>query len=329
MEKLNALVTGASGFVGSHMVDYLLSKNMNVKVLTRKGSKLKWFDNSKVEVYDCGFYDESGLKEAVKDCHYIFHIGGVIKAKNTQGYFEGNQQVTRNLLNAVKEASKSLKRFVFVSSQAAVGPSPTISPIDETWECKPLTDYGRSKLAAEKEVLKEIGNIPLTVCRPPVVYGPRDPEVLLFFKTIKGGLHPLIGFSEKYVSIIHVRDLVEGIYLAALSEKALNQIYFISSDNFYGWNELGKISAELLNKKVIRLRIPEFIVFIVAGISQFLSYFKKEATILNLEKANEMVQKYWICSNEKAKRDFKFKPLIDIREGFKETIKWYIDQGWL
>lgn len=329
MNKIIALVTGASGFVGSHLVDFLLNKGMIVKILTRKGSDLKWIDKKKVKVFDCGFYDLEKLKEVVSDCDYIFHVGGVIKSKTVEGYYEGNQKVTRNLLDAVKKFNKNLKRFVFVSSQAAAGPSPTIEPIDENKECFPLTSYGKSKLAAEREVLSETGKIPLTVCRPPVVYGPRDPEIMLFFKTIKSGLHPLIGFSEKYVSIVHVTDLVEGIYLSALSEKSLNKIYFLSSDQFIGWNDIGKIASNLLNKKVFKLKIPHFLVFTVAAISQFLSYFKKSATILNLEKANEMVQSYWICSNKKAKNDFNFQPKIDIETGFKETIKWYSDKGWI
>ncbi len=324
-----ALITGASGFVGSHLVDLLIEKNYKVRVIARSGSRLRWVRNQPIEVIHCEYNDKERLKTAVKDCDYIFHVAGVIKSKTKDGYFKGNRDVTRNLLDAVKSVKPNLKRFIHISSQAAVGPSPDDNPIDETAPYNPVSIYGKSKMAAELEVLKEKDSIPFTICRPPSVYGPRDAEILVLFQTIAKGLHPLIGLEKKNISLIHVSDLVRGLLLAAESHKAEGQIYFISSEEYYNWDEVGNLASRLLGKKVFKVRIPHFLVYAVAGISQFLSYFKKEPVKLSLEFANEMIQKNWTCSVRKAIDELGYHQLIDLESGFRETIEWYKKEKWL
>ncbi len=327
--KFASLVTGASGFVGSHLVDKLLELNHNVRIIARKESKLKWIDTSRVEIFNCDYENISLLKEALSNVDYIFHVAGVIKAKSKDIYYKGNVEVTRNLLKATKEANTNLKKFVFISSQAASGPGFENQPKTEEMECNPVTTYGKSKLEAEKVVKSYEGEIPFTIIRPSAVYGPRDPEILLFFQTLKKGIQPMVGFSEKYVSLVHVQDLIEGILLAAFSESSLNQTYFISSEKGYGWEEIGNLSSKILGKRVIKIRIPHFMVYSVAAISQFLSYFKNEATILNLEKAREMVQSNWVCSVEKAKKELGYSQKINLEDGIKQTVDWYIKNNWL
>ena len=328
-KKTLSLVTGASGFVGSHLVERLLSLNHQVRIIARKESKLKWIDASRVEIVHCNYDDASSLKNAVKDVDYIFHVAGVIKSKTKEGYYKGNVEPTKNLLIALDKENQNLKRFVFVSSQAAAGPSQKGMAKTEEMECNPVTTYGRSKLMAEMEVKKFTGKIPYTIVRPSAVYGPRDPEILMFFQTLKKGIQPMVGFKEKYVSLVHVFDLIDGILLAAFSDNSINQTYFISNEKGYGWEEIGNISSRILGKKLIKIKIPHLVVFTVAAISQFLSYFKKEATILNLEKAREMVQESWVCSFEKAKKELGYAQKISLEEGIKNTINWYIENKWL
>lgn len=327
--KKISLVTGSTGFVGSHLVDRLLNLNHKVRVILRKESKLKWIDKSKVEIFYCDYEDLECLKKAVKDVDYVFHVAGVIKSKTKEGYYKGNVEVTKNLLHAVAEENKSLKKFVFVSSQAAAGPSPDGIPKTEEMECNPVTSYGKSKLLAEQEVKKFENIIPYTIVRPSAVYGPRDPEILLFFQTLKKGIQPLVGFDEKYVSLVYVDDLIDGILLAAFSDKSTNQTYFISSEKGYSWSEIGNLSSKILGLKLLKLKIPHSVVYLVAAISQFLSYFKKDATILNLEKAREMIQKSWVCSVEKAKSELGYSQKTQLEEGIQKTINWYKDAGWL
>lgn len=327
-EKIS-LVTGSTGFVGSHLVDRLLALNHKTRVILRKESKLKWIDKTKIEIFYCDYEDIECLKKAVNGVDYTFHVAGVIKSKTKDGYYKGNVEVTKNLLQAVAEENKSLEKFVFVSSQAAAGPSADGIPKTEEMECNPVTSYGRSKLLAEKEVKKFENIIPYTIVRPSAVYGPRDPEVLLFFQTLKKGIQPLVGFDEKYVSLVYVDDLIDGILLAAFSGKSTNQTYFISSEKGYSWSEIGDLSSKILGLNLLKLKIPHSVVYLVAAISQFLSHFKKDATILNLEKAREMVQKSWVCSVEKAKNELGYSQKTELEEGIRKTINWYKDAGWL
>lgn len=324
-----ALVTGASGFVGSHLVDLLLSQNYKIRVIARKGSSLRWVKDQPIEIFNCNYNDTEGLKKAVNECDYIFHVAGVIKSKTKEGYFAGNQVVTRNLLDAVKKSNPNLKRFIHISSQAAVGPSPDDKPIDETAPYNPVSVYGKSKMAAELEVLKEKDSIPITICRPPSVYGPRDEEVLVFFQTIAKGLHPMIGFDEKNISLVHVSDLVRGILLAAENDLSIGKTYFIADEKYYNWRDVGELASRLLNKKVIRIRIPHFAVFAVAAVSQLLSYFRKEAVKLSLEFANEMVQQNWTCSVQRAVKELGYRQQITLEDGFLDTIEWYKKEKWL
>ncbi len=327
--KIISLVTGASGFVGSHLVDRLLQENHIVRIIVRKESKLKWIDVSKVEIFHSDYKDLESLKNAINGIDYIFHVAGVIKAKSKETYHKGNVEVTKNLLRAVESSDARIKKFVFVSSQAAAGPTPGNLPKTEDMECNPITTYGKSKLAAEKIVKSYSEKIPVTIVRPSAVYGPRDPEILLFFQTLTKGIQPMIGFREKYVSLVHISDLINGILLSAISENSVNQTYFISGERGYSWKEIGNISAAVLQKRLLKIRIPHFLIYTVAGISQFLSYFKDEATILNLEKAREMVQQSWVCSIEKAKKELGYSPKISLEDGIRETIRWYIDHYWL
>ncbi len=327
-EKIS-LVTGSTGFVGSHLVDRLLTLNHKVRVILRRESKLKWIDKEKVEIFNCDYDDIECLKKAVSGVNYVFHVAGVIKAKTKEGYYKGNVEVTKNLLKAVAEENKSLQKFFFVSSQAAAGPSPDGLPKTEEMECNPVTSYGKSKLLAEQEVKKFKNIIPYTIVRPSAVYGPRDPEILLFFQTLKKGIQPLIGFGEKYVSLVYVDDLIDGILLAAFSDKSINQTYFISSEKGYSWSEIGELSSKILGLKLLKLKIPHSAVYLVAAISQFLSYLKNDATILNLEKAREMIQKSWVCSVEKAKSELGYSQKTELEEGIRKTIIWYKETGWL
>lgn len=322
-----AIVTGASGFVGSHLVEKLLDLNFHVKVLARKESQLQWLKEKPLEIVRCEYNDIDCLANAIKDVNYIFHVAGVIKAKKKDLYYKGNVETTKNLLIASQNAKK-LKRFVLVSSQAAAGPSSIQNPKTEEMDCYPVTTYGKSKLQAEEEVKKYEGKIPFTIVRPSAVYGPRDPETLIFFKSIKNGLQPMIGFQEKYVSLVHVSDLIEGIMLAAQSDKSIGQTYFISSERGYSWREIGDITAKILGKRVIRIKIPHLIVYLVAGFSQAINYFQNDATILNFEKANEIVEQ-WVCSVEKAKRELGYSQKIDLEKGIRQTLEWYMKNNWL
>ncbi|MCH9028550.1 MAG: NAD(P)-dependent oxidoreductase, partial [Bacteroidetes bacterium] len=275
--KQIAVVTGSNGFVGSHLVDLLLEKDFSVRCVVRGSSNLKWLDGKDIEIIKCGLFDKAGLEAALKNADYIYHVAGVVKSKTKEGYYKGNVETTRNLLDVAIEQNKNLKRFVIVSSQTVTGPSLNNKPVNEETKCAPLTTYGRSKYDEEKLALSYKDKLPITICRAPAVYGERDTEIFIYFQNFAKGITTKIGFDKKILNLIHVADLVEGFYLAAMSEKAIGEIYFISSEKFYSWDEINAITSKVLNKKVIKIFVPHFLVYILAAISQFFSLFSSKA----------------------------------------------------
>lgn len=330
MEKKEiAVITGGTGFVGSHLVDLLLSKGYEVWCIVRKSSNTKWLNGKNVKLLDCGLNDKNELLKVIKDVDYIFHVAGVVKSKTKEGYFLGNVETTKNLLETVIENKINLKRFVVVGSLTATGPSLDGIPVNEQSPCNPITTYGKSKLEEEKLALSYKERIPITICRAPAVYGQRDTEIFIYFKSFSKGLTTLIGFDEKKLSLIHVIDLVEGIHQSALSEKSIGEVYFISSEEFYTWEQINNITARIFNKKPFVIRIPHFVVYLISAVAQFFSYFSSKAATLNIEKAKDLTQKYWICDTSKAKEHFNYKQKVSIEEGITQTIKWYKEQGWI
>jgi nucleoside-diphosphate-sugar epimerase len=203
------------------------------------------------------------------------------------------------------------------------------NPIIEEAICKPITTYGRSKLAQEELAKTYMDEIPITICRAAAAYGERDTEIFIFFKTFSKGLMTSIGLNDKQVSLIHVTDLVRGLYLAATSEKSINQIYFITSEKYYTWKEVGDVTSKVMNKKALKVKVPHFIVYIIAAIAQFFSIFSGKAATLNIEKGKDITRPAWISDYRKAYSDFGFKQEISLEGGIKRTVEWYKKVGWL
>jgi dihydroflavonol-4-reductase len=308
----------------------LLTKDFEVRCIVRKSSNLRWLKNKNVIIFDCGLFNKDGIRKAFNGANYIFHVAGVVKAKNEAGYFRGNVEATKVLLEVAEKFKENIKKFLIVSSQTVSGPSSSINkPVNEETECKPLTTYARSKLKQEQVTLafKEI--FPVTICRAPAIYGERDTEIFIYFQVFNRGLTTMIGFDKKELSLLHVADLVEGLYLAAISDKANGEIYFISSEKFYTWDEVGQITSKVLNKKAFRIRLPHFIVFTVAAFAQFFAMFSSKPATLNIEKAKDLTQRYWTCDTSKAIHDLGYSQKISIEEGIKRTCDWYKQMKWI
>ncbi|MFA7361134.1 MAG: NAD-dependent epimerase/dehydratase family protein [Candidatus Kapaibacterium sp.] len=335
MTKLNfvntmkAFVTGATGFVGSHLVDLLLENGFEVTCLRRKTSSVKWLEGKNVNFIEGDLYANDALEKAVKNVDYVFHVAGVVKAKNKEGFERGNNLATKNLVEITARVNPNLKKFVYVSSLAVCGPNLGEEPLTEDFIPKPLTTYGRTKREAEKEVLKYRDKIPVVIVRPPAIYGPRDTEILVYFKTFARGLNSIIGFNDKYLSLLHVKDVVMGIYLAGIKETKSGDVFFISSDLEYNWDDIGKAASKVMNKKALKLRIPHFLVYTVGATTEFVYKFSKSAPTLNLEKCLDITRDGWFASNAKAKKILGFRESFTLEEGFKDTYEWYKQQGWL
>ncbi len=326
---MKAFITGATGFVGSHLADRLIEKDYEVYCLKRKTSSLKWLEGKNVKYVEGDLFSNEALENVIKDMDYIFHVAGVVKAKTKEGFYHGNYEATKNLLEITSKVNPELKKFIFISSLAACGPALTEKPVDENTKPHPITTYGITKLKAEEEVEKYKHKFPVTVIRPPAVYGPRDTEILIYFKTFSKGLNSVIGFDTKFLSLVYVEDLVNGIILAAENKIAEGQKYFICLDKAYNWDEIGAITSKLLGRKALKIRLPHSVVYSVGYLAELFSTFSRKPATLNIEKCKDITQLRWICSNEKAKKELGFIPAYTLEESFKKTIDWYKEMKWI
>ena len=329
MNNQKVFITGATGFVGSTLAELLLQNGYQVRCLVRRQSNLRWIADLDVECFYGSLTDKQSLIRGIQDCDFVYHSAGVTKAATEEDYYVGNHQGTKNLMDAFLESTNGIRRFIHISSQAAVGPSPTLIPIDETHPPNPLTYYGASKLAAEEALLRNKDNLNLTIIRPPAVYGPRDTDVLEFFKTVSKGIIPQLGGKNKYLSLIHVQDLARGILAAGESEKAIGEIYFITSPKPYSWEEVAETTLKILNKKGIKISVPLGLMRGIAAISEQIARLTKKPTIVNKQKVIEMEQDFWTCSPDKAKKELGFQADISLENGIRETIIWYKENKWM
>lgn len=320
---MKALVTGATGFIGSHLCEELAKRGYRVTCLVREKSDLKWIENIELKLIigDCKSIDS--LFHAVTDIDYVFHLAGLTKACSKEDFFCANTKGTENLIKAVAEKNPKIRRFVYLSSLAAAGPSNNGSPLREDAEPWPVSSYGKSKLEGEKAVLNYKDLIPITILRPSAVYGPRDKDLFVFFKMLKKGIFPYWG--KCYYSLLYVDDLVQGIILAAENKKAEGEIYFLSDSKLYTNEEIVKAISSALGTKAIRLRVPKCIMPFFAYIGERI----RRQGVINRDKMNELSHSHWICDIQKAREELGFIPKVGIKEGMKWTADWYRIHRWL
>ncbi|HVP37439.1 MAG TPA: NAD-dependent epimerase/dehydratase family protein [Terriglobales bacterium] len=324
-----ALVTGGNGFVGSHLVEELLKKGYQVTCLVRASSDLTFLSGLNVEFRYGDITDAGSLKEALKGIDFVFHVAGITRAKNKEEFFRVNAGGTRNLVQTCFETNPGVRKSVYVSSQTAAGPAKDLNSIDENVRCRPIDDYGRSKLAGEQEVLKFKDKIPITIIRPPAVYGPRDKDTLYFFQTINKGIIPSFGLRESYLSLIYVKDLVRGLILAAESQKSSGQIYFLTDGKTHSWSEALDTIKKHLEVKAVRLRVPCPVLFGAAFFAEVFSRLLGKTPLLHMGKAKDLCQRFWISDSAKAKTELGFIPEYDFEKGALETVQWYKENKWL
>ena len=323
-------VTGGTGFIGSHLVDRLLEQGHEVRVLVRRSSNLRWLDGKPVRLVEGDVRDASSLGDLLSNADMVYHIAGVVKARDRAGYFDGNVSATGNMLEAAVRFAPNLQRFLYVSSQTAAGPSESLDrPVSEDDAPHPITTYGESKWAAEQLVHTWRDRLPWTIVRPPAIYGPRDTEIFIYFQTIARGLNSMIGLDDKRLSLLHSDDLIRGIILAAEAPNSVGETYFIASEAFYSWPQVGRTTATVLDKRYITLRLPHTLVYGVAAVAQTIAAIQKKAATLNLEKARDITQRYWTCDISKAMRELGYRQQLSIEEGVRNTVEWYREHGWL
>jgi len=327
--KERVLITGASGFVGYHLIEEALKKGLEVFAAVRKSSDIAHLKEFDIKYTYPDFSSEQALLENIDEnkYDYIIHAAGITKALRREEYEEINANYTYNLASAAAKSKSPVKKFVLISSLAAVGPSNDINGvITENTPPAPVTAYGRSKLLAEDQ-LKSVAGLNYTILRPTGVYGPRDKDILILFKQLANRLELYIGRMEQKLSLIYVTDLAKAA-IQALTTGDM-QTYHLSDGNFYSRYELGNVVKDVLNLTTLKIHLPVIFVKFIAYTAQKYSSLSGKASALNVEKLNELMAVNWDCSIEQARTGIGFTPVYDLKAGITETMKWYKANKWL
>lgn len=323
------MLTGATGFIGSHILHHLTEMSCPVHLLVRrKNERLKSFEKKGVKIYQEKSVDDPGpLKASLQNMDVIIHCAAATKAVNRTEYIRANVTFTANILKCLSKDQK----FIFISSQAAAGPSVGNTPLDETSRPRPINNYGKSKLMAEEAVQKwgEENNRNYTILRPSSVYGPREKDFYLYFKLINKGIFFLPNRGNQKISIIHVRDLVNAVWVAS-KHTFHGQKYFVTGDDAYSWKEIGRHIQKALGKHyVLKMPLPAVIAWPVAWLFDLIGSLRKKSGLISRQKLLEMKQAAWICTNKKIKSELSWEPRLSLEQGIKQTALWYQKENWI
>ncbi|MCH8208747.1 MAG: NAD(P)-dependent oxidoreductase [Nitrospinae bacterium] len=329
IDNSTVLITGATGFIGSHLADDLIKRGCKVHCAIRKTSSLQWLDSSRITFHKTDLSRPEPLREALENTEYVFHCAGLTKAKSREEFFFANAEACTNLYQACAEYGNKIKAIVHLSSLAVTGPATNHNPVDENTECRPLTYYGKSKLAGEEIAKRFSSSLPIIILRPPVVYGPREKDFFSFLKTISKGWNPVIGKVRRTLSLIYAHDLVEAMVQAASKPAEKDNIFFITDGNIYDWDEIARASMKHLKVKARTIVVPEQIMFPLACLMEAISFFRSGPAFLDRQKIKEVCQESWTASSQKFFAAHHFQPKYNLDRGLAETINWYKDEHWL
>ena len=324
----SVLITGANGFVGSRLCAHLLGQGYRVFAQVRSSSNLTLLRDLQVEYCYGDITEPNTLPEMVKGVDLIIHNAGLIKARKRKTFFDVNEQGTRNLLEAVTIHNPQVRRVIFISSVAAAGPSAPGHPLSESDQPHPITTYGESKLAGERVTLSFAGRLPVTILRPPAVYGPGDRGIYSIFNAVWLHLKPLIGDGSRKLQLVHVDDLCEGIARSLKANVKSGGIYFIADKDAYEYRALIEILVEASGRWTIPLLLPSPAFRAIATVSE-LSFKALGATpLLTREKTREL-NSSWEMDTTRARQELGFESKIRFADGARQTYDWYIKHGWL
>jgi dihydroflavonol-4-reductase len=317
------LVTGGTGFIGTHLVRRLLASNQAVRCLVRRQARPRNLPPAVEAVYG-DLTSGEGLEAALQGADTVIHLAGVTKALSPADYYAGNERATRNLAGALAGRSS---RLVHVSSLAAIGPSLDGNPVAEDAEPHPLTHYGKSKLEAERAVRTLAPDA--VIVRPPVVYGPSDTDVFPLLKCITKGFVLSIAGGERWFSAIYVKDLVEGLLAAAGSTAASGRAYFLSHAKPASWSQFGATAARIMHRTPRVLEVPAAVAHAAGWGAEIWSRITHKPSIVSREKVAEAQCRFWTCDARRAAAELGFEAPTSLEDGLAETLAWYKEAGWL
>jgi nucleoside-diphosphate-sugar epimerase len=325
------LLTGGSGFLGSHIADRLVAAGVEVRALVRPTSDVRHLSSLPgVHLVRGTLENQAELEDAVRGVGGIVHAAGLVKARRAVDFERVNADGTAGLLAAARRVCPELERFVHVSSLAALGPSADGRPRPPDAPPTPLTAYGRSKLAGERLVRDAAAQLPTVVVRPPVIHGPRDRETLAFYRAVKFGVLPLTGSPDSVLSMIYATDCADACARALDADVPSGSVFDVEDGSPETLERLiGHIEAALGARARVRITIPGPILGAAAMVTEGFGRLVGRPVMLTRDKVRELRAPHWVCDGSRARGALGWAPAVTFAEGARRTAAWYREAGWL
>lgn len=336
------LITGASGFIGSFIVEEALNRGFETWAAVRKSSSREFLQDERIHFIELNLSSEEQLKQQLKDIQfdYVVHAAGVTKCLHKEDFFRINTEGTKNLVRALLDLQMPLKRFVYISSLSIMGAIREEQPYKEIREqdkAKPNTAYGKSKLEAEQWLVslnKELEKkneklLPYVTLRPTGVYGPRERDYFMMAKSIQSHTDFAVGFKQQDITFVYVTDVVQAVFLA-MEKGQTGRCYFLSDGEVYQSSTFSDlIRKELGNPWWIRITAPLWLLRIITFCGEYMGHITGKVTALNNDKYNIMKQRNWRCDINPARQELGYEPQVKLEEGVRRSIAWYKKNKWL
>ncbi|MBD3415343.1 MAG: NAD-dependent epimerase/dehydratase family protein [Candidatus Aminicenantes bacterium] len=324
---MKIFITGGTGFIGSHLVDFLLKfNNIQIYALTRNLKNPKWLRGRPLNLVEGNLFSFPSLPS---DLDMAFHLAGVSKALKSEDYYTVNQNGTASLFHKLSHENPRLKKVIYLSSLAAAGPCNTKKTMDENKKPSCVTPYGKSKLMGEREALRYKNKFEVIILRVGPVFGPRDRDFLPYFRLINNLIFPTLDSKSGLMSMCYVKDLARAFDLCMKKNLQSGDIFHIADPNPCSWDEFGTMIAQSLGKNPIKINPPYFLLHVLTVLSEWGAKIRQKPNILNQDKLTEMKQEGWTTNTSKAKHTLGFETKYSLQQAVKETANWYKEQNWL
>ena len=331
---MKILITGASGFIGSFIVEEALNRGFETWAAVRRSSSLDFLHDERIHLIELNLSSKEQLVEQLrgKGFDYVVHAAGVTKCLNKADFRRINTEGTKNLVEALLEVKMPLKRLVYLSSLSVFGAIKEKMPYDEIREDdtpQPNTEYGRSKLAAEQYLASLDSRLPYVILRPTGVYGPREKDYFMMAKSIKQHIDFAVGFQRQDITFVYVTDVVQAVFLA-LEKGKTGRKYFLSDGEVYQSTTFSDlIHKELGRPWWLRITAPTWVLRILTFFGEYAGRISGKVTVLNNDKYNILKQRNWRCDITPAREELGYEPKVKLKEGVRTTIAWYKENRWL
>lgn len=337
LSNKNILITGASGFIGSFLVEGALDRGYTTWAGVRKSSSKKYLQHPKIQFIELDFNSQAGLKKSLEDhkkeygkFDTIIHCAGVTKSKNKTDFIRINYEQTRFFIDTLIDLDMTPSHFVFISTLSVYGPikENSYQPIEEQDTPQPNTAYGLSKLKTE-EYIQSLPNFPYLLFRPTGVYGPREKDYFMMVQSIKNHLDFSVGFKKQEITFVYVKDLVNAVFLG-IEKNRTHRAYFVTDGGVYSSKTFSDfIQKELGISFLVRIKCPLFLLKVISLLAESFAKCIGKSSTLNSDKYKIMKQRNWKCNQTPTLEELGYEPQYSLEKGVKETIDWYKKEKWL